>query len=94
MITFWASFMVDCVGFAGPAGKGDSDSAAALTLQVLSEVHLRHVVINLAPLVCRDVSRRVVALFDKLAEEGIDLALEGLPVQCALHCVRGRTLVF
>ena len=56
-----------------------------LTFEVLCEVDLRHVVVDLASLRRRNVRAGVFAFVDKLLEEGVDLADEGLTVQSALH---------
>ncbi len=48
-------------------------------------MNLRHVVVDLASLGRRNVRAGVFALVDELLEQGVDLAVEGLTVQSALH---------
>ena len=56
-----------------------------LTLEMLREVSLGHIVVNLSTLVRRDVRRGVVSFVDELFKQRVNFALHGLAVQCALH---------
>ena len=57
-----------------------------LTFQVLIVVNFAHIVVNFSPLSGRDVRGRVLSFMHELFEEGVDLAAEGLSIQCTLHC--------
>ena len=58
-----------------------------LTFQVLGEISLRHVVVDLSSFVGGDVSRWIATFVYELFEQGVDIAGDGLPIECCLHLV-------
>ena len=57
----------------------------SLTFVMLVVVDFSHVIVNFSALGGRDVSGGVLAFVDELFKEGVDLAVKGLSVKCALH---------